>query len=142
MKPGGKQRLDQILVERGVVETRQKAQAIIIAGNVLVNSQKIEKPGQTVALDARIEVLGTMPFVSRGGYKLDAALTAFHIDVNGKVAIHIGASTGGFTDSLLQRGAARVYAVDVGATQLDWRVRTDPRVIVNDQTNVRYLSHN
>lgn len=139
MKPAGKQRLDQVLVERGLVETRQKAQAIILAGNVLVNNQKVEKPGHTIPLDAAIEVLGTMPFVSRGGYKLDAALTAFNIDVTGQVAIDIGASTGGFTDSLLQRGAVRVYAVDVGATQLDWRIRTDERVVVKDHTNARHL---
>jgi 23S rRNA (cytidine1920-2'-O)/16S rRNA (cytidine1409-2'-O)-methyltransferase len=140
MKPAVKQRLDQLLVERGLIETRQKAQAIILAGNVLVNNQKVEKPGHTVPLDAAIEILGTIQFVSRGGYKLDAALAAFNIDVTGKVAIDIGASTGGFTDSLLQRGAARVYAVDVGATQLDWRIRTDERVVVKDHTNARHLA--
>jgi 23S rRNA (cytidine1920-2'-O)/16S rRNA (cytidine1409-2'-O)-methyltransferase len=136
-----KLRLDQLLVERGLVESRQKAQALILAGSVLINKQKVEKPGHSVPSDASVEILGGLPFVSRGGVKLDAALTQFNIDVSGKVAIDIGASTGGFTDSLLQRGAMRVYAVDVGATQLDWRVRTDPRVIVKDQTNARYLAH-
>ena len=140
MKPAGKQRLDQLLVDRGLVESRQKGQALILAGSVLVNKQKVDKPGHSVAIDANIELLGSMPFVSRGGVKLDAALTDFGIDVNGKVAIDVGASTGGFTDCLLQRGAARVYAVDVGATQLDWRIRTDPRVVVKDQTNARRLT--
>jgi 23S rRNA (cytidine1920-2'-O)/16S rRNA (cytidine1409-2'-O)-methyltransferase len=140
MKPAGKQRLDQLLVDRGLVESRQKGQALILAGSVLVNKQKVDKPGHSVATDANIELLGSMPFVSRGGVKLDAALTGFGIDVNGRVAIDVGASTGGFTDCLLQRGAARVYAVDVGPTQLDWRIRTDPRVMVKDQTNARRLT--
>jgi 23S rRNA (cytidine1920-2'-O)/16S rRNA (cytidine1409-2'-O)-methyltransferase len=140
MKPAGKQRLDQLLVDRGLVDSRQKGQALILAGSVLVNKQKVDKPGHSVVVDAEIDILGSMPFVSRGGFKLEAALTAFKIDVNGKVGIDIGASTGGFTDCLLQRGAARVYAVDVGATQLDWRVRTDPRVVVKDQTNARHLT--
>jgi 23S rRNA (cytidine1920-2'-O)/16S rRNA (cytidine1409-2'-O)-methyltransferase len=140
MKPAGKQRLDQLLVDRGLVDSRQKGQALILAGSVLVNKQKVDKPGHSVVVDAEIDILGSMPFVSRGGFKLDAALTTFNIDVTGKVGIDIGASTGGFTDCLLQRGAARVYAVDVGATQLDWRVRTDPRVVVKDQTNARHLT--
>jgi 23S rRNA (cytidine1920-2'-O)/16S rRNA (cytidine1409-2'-O)-methyltransferase len=140
MKPAGKQRLDQLLVDRGLVDSRQKGQALILAGSVLVNKQKIDKPGHSVAVEAEIEILGSMPFVSRGGFKLDAALTGFRIDVNGKVGIDIGASTGGFTDCLLQRGVARVYAVDVGATQLDWRIRTDPRVVVKDHTNARHLT--
>ena len=135
-----KQRLDQLLVERGLADSRQKAQALILAGSVLVNHQKLEKPGQSVPVDSVIEILGTLPFVSRGGVKLDAALTHFRIDVSGKVAVDIGVSTGGFTDCLLQRGASRVYAVDVGATQLDWRIRTDPRVIVKDHTNARHLA--
>ena len=101
----------------------RKRQALILAGNVLVNRQKVDKPGHTVAVDADIELFGVMPYVSRGGFKLAAALTGFGMDVIGKVAIDIGASTGGFTDCLLQRGAARVYAVDVGQTQLDWRIR-------------------
>jgi 23S rRNA (cytidine1920-2'-O)/16S rRNA (cytidine1409-2'-O)-methyltransferase len=140
VKPAGKVRLDQLLVERGLADSRQKAQAMILAGNILVNRQKAEKPGHAVAADVEIEVLGEMPFVSRGGYKLDAALSQFHIGVSGKVAIDIGASTGGFTDCLLQRGAARVYAVDVGSTQLAWKIRTDPRVVVKDHTNARHLA--
>jgi 23S rRNA (cytidine1920-2'-O)/16S rRNA (cytidine1409-2'-O)-methyltransferase len=142
MKAAGKQRLDQLLVDRGLAETRQKAQALILAGSVMVGNQKAEKPGHAVALDADVEVTNPLPFVSRGGHKLDAALTTFGIDVTGKVAVDIGASTGGFTDCLLQRGAARVYAVDVGDTQLDWKIRTDPRVIVRDRTNARHLSAN
>jgi 23S rRNA (cytidine1920-2'-O)/16S rRNA (cytidine1409-2'-O)-methyltransferase len=133
-------RLDQLLVERGLADSRQKAQALILAGDVLVNRQKAEKPGHAVAPDVEVELLGVLPFVSRGGYKLDAALTHFGIDVTGKTAIDIGASTGGFTDCLLQRGAAKVYAVDVGATQLAWKIRTDPRVIVKDHTNARNLT--
>jgi 23S rRNA (cytidine1920-2'-O)/16S rRNA (cytidine1409-2'-O)-methyltransferase len=137
---GDKLRLDQLLVDRGLVESRQKAQALILAGSVLVNKQKQEKPGHAVPAAAEIEILGNLPFVSRGGFKLDAALTHFGIDVTGKVAIDIGSSTGGFTDCLLQRGASRVYAVDVGVTQLDWRLRTDPRVVVKDHTNARHLT--
>ena len=140
MKPAGKQRLDQLLVDRGLADSRQKAQALILAGCVLVGNQKMEKPGHAVAPDAVVEVIGTLPFVSRGGVKLDAALTHFGINVTGKVAIDVGASTGGFTDCLLQRGASRVYAVDVGDTQLDWKIRTDPRVVVRDRTNARHLA--
>jgi 23S rRNA (cytidine1920-2'-O)/16S rRNA (cytidine1409-2'-O)-methyltransferase len=135
-----KLRLDQLLVDRGLAESRQKAQALILSGSVLVNHQKQEKPGHSVPATARIEILGNLPFVGRGGFKLDAAITQFGIDAAGKVCIDIGASTGGFTDCLLQRGASRVYAVDVGSTQLDWRIRTDPRVIVKDHTNARHLT--
>ena len=138
MKPG-KQRVDQLLVERGLAESRQKAQALILAGSVLVNNQKALKPGQTVAEDSPLELLDQLPFVSRGGVKLDVALTRFQIDVKNRVCIDIGASTGGFTDCLLQRGAIRVYAVDVGATQLAWKLRTDSRVVIRDRTNARYL---
>jgi 23S rRNA (cytidine1920-2'-O)/16S rRNA (cytidine1409-2'-O)-methyltransferase len=137
MKAAGKQRLDRLLVSRGLAESRQKAQALILAGNVLVNRQKIEKAGHPVAPDSEIDLLGQLPFVSRGGIKLDAALTHFGIDVVGMICVDLGASTGGFTDCLLQRGAARVYAVDVGSTQLDWRLRTDPRVIIKDHLNAR-----
>lgn len=139
MKGQGKQRIDQLLVERGLAESRQKAQALILAGSVLVNNQKAEKPGQTVAADVQIQLLDQLPFVSRGGLKLDAALSHFGVDATGAVCIDIGSSTGGFTDCLLQRGAARVYSVDVGATQLDWKIRTDPRVVVKDHTNARHL---
>ena len=140
MKAAGKQRIDQLLVERGLAESRQKAQALILAGSVLVNKQKAEKPGQTVAFDAEIQLLDQLPFVSRGGLKLNAALSHFGVDVRGAVCIDIGSSTGGFTDCLLQHGAARVYAVDVGSTQLDWKIRTDPRVVVKDHTNARHLT--
>jgi 23S rRNA (cytidine1920-2'-O)/16S rRNA (cytidine1409-2'-O)-methyltransferase len=139
MKSPGKQRIDQLLVDRGLVESRQKAQALILAGSVLVNNQKAEKPGQTAAIDAHLQLLDQLPYVSRGGLKLDAALTRFGVDVNGAVCIDVGSSTGGFTDCLLQRGAARVYAIDVGPTQLDWKIRTDPRVVVKDHTNARHL---
>jgi len=136
---GGKQRIDQLLVERGLAESRQKAQALILAGQVLVDKQKVEKAGQAVGAGSAIELLGQLPYVSRGGLKLEAALRDFHIDVTGKVCLDIGASTGGFTDCLLQHGALRVYAVDVGASQLDWKLRTDGRVVVRDHTNARYL---
>jgi 23S rRNA (cytidine1920-2'-O)/16S rRNA (cytidine1409-2'-O)-methyltransferase len=139
-KAAGKLRLDQLMVDRGLAESRQKAQALILAGNVLVNQQKVEKPGHAVPVDAQVELLAVMPFVSRAGVKLDAALTHFAVDVRGKVALDIGASTGGFTDCLLQRGAARVYSVDVGDTQLAWKIRTDTRVVVKDHTNARNLT--
>jgi 23S rRNA (cytidine1920-2'-O)/16S rRNA (cytidine1409-2'-O)-methyltransferase len=140
MNRPGKQRIDQLLVERGLAESRQKAQALILAGSVLVNHQKADKPGQSVPADAEIQLLDQLPFVSRGGLKLDAALSQFGVDVTGSVCIDIGSSTGGFTDCLLQHGAAKVYAVDVGSTQLDWKIRTDPRVVVKDHTNARHLT--
>ena len=132
-------RLDRLLVERGLAESREKAQALIMAGEVLLNGQKAAKPGQAAAPDSAIEVLAKPPFVSRGGLKLAAALKEFAIDVNGSVCLDIGSSTGGFTDALLQAGAARVHAVDVGAGQLDWRLRTDPRVVVHEGINARAL---
>ena len=132
-------RADQLLVERGLAESRQKAQALILAGSVLVNRQKVSKAGQAVDPDAAVELLDQLRYVSRGGLKLEGALARFGIDPSGWVCVDIGASTGGFTDCLLQHGAARVYAVDVGATQLHWRVRTDPRVVVRDHTNARSL---
>ena len=134
-----KARIDQLLVDRGLAESREKAQALILAGEVMVNGQKADKPGRTVAADARVEVTGRLPYVSRGGIKLAAALDAFGIDVRGMVAIDIGASTGGFTDCLLQRGAARVHAVDTGAGQIDWKLRTDARVVLHENVNARYL---
>jgi 23S rRNA (cytidine1920-2'-O)/16S rRNA (cytidine1409-2'-O)-methyltransferase len=139
MKRAAKQRIDQLLVDRGLAESRQKAQALILAGNVMINAQKAQKAGQVVPVDSTVELLDQLPYVSRGGFKLAAALDRFQIDPGGKTCLDIGASTGGFTDCLLQRGAARVYAIDVGASQLDWRLRTDPRVIVRDHTNARYL---
>jgi 23S rRNA (cytidine1920-2'-O)/16S rRNA (cytidine1409-2'-O)-methyltransferase len=135
MKP----RLDRLLVERGLAPTREKAQALIMAGSVLVDGRKAAKPGQPVDAEAPIEVLAGPPFVGRGGLKLDAAIAHFAIPVAGRVCLDVGASTGGFTDCLLQRGAARVHAVDVGAGQLDWKIRNDPRVAVHEKLNARYL---
>ena len=135
MKP----RLDRLLVDRGLAATREKAQALIMAGEVLVDGQKARKPGQPVDHASRVEVLAQPPFVSRGGLKLDAAIAHFGIEVAGRVCLDVGASTGGFTDCLLQRGAARVHAVDVGTGQLDWKIRSDPRVVVHEKLNARYL---
>ena len=132
-------RLDRLLVERGLAESREKAQALIMAGSVLLNGQKATKAGQSTEPDATLEVLARPPYVSRGGLKLDAALRRFMIDVSGKVCLDIGSSTGGFTDVLLQAGAARVHAVDVGAGQLAWQLRTDPRVLVHEGVNAREL---
>lgn len=135
-----KQRIDQLLVDRHLAESREKARALILAGHVLVNGQREDKAGHTVAADAQIEVLEQPRFVSRGGLKLEAALDRFGVDVQGKICLDVGSSTGGFTDCLLQRGAARVYAIDVGTGQLDWKLRNDSRVIVQEQVNARYLS--
>ena len=135
-----KQRIDQLLVDRKLADSREKARALILAGQVLVNGQKMEKAGHAVAADSRVELLDQPRYVGRGGLKLEAALDHFHIGVEGKVCLDIGSSTGGFTDCLLQRGAARVYAIDVGTAQLDWKLRNDPRVIVREQVNARYLS--
>jgi len=134
-----KTRLDRLLVDRGLVESREKAQALIMAGEVLLNGQKASKPGQAVDGDAAVEVLARPQYVSRGGLKLAAALQHFAIDVAGKVCLDIGSSTGGFTDALLQAGASRVHAVDVGAGQLAWRLRTDPRVRLHEGINAREL---
>ncbi len=134
-----KARIDQLIVERGLAESREKARALILAGQVLVNGQKSEKPGHSVPNDARVEVLERMPYVSRGGFKLAAALEHFLINATNYVCLDVGSSTGGFTDCLLQRGAARVWAVDVGHGQLDWRLRNDPRVVVREGVNARYL---
>jgi 23S rRNA (cytidine1920-2'-O)/16S rRNA (cytidine1409-2'-O)-methyltransferase len=134
-----KTRLDRLIVERGLTESREKAQALIMAGEVLVNGQKAAKPGQPVPDDSRIEILARPPYVSRGGLKLAGALRHFAIDVAGRTCLDIGASTGGFTDVLLQAGAVRVHAVDVGAGQLDWKLRTDPRVVVHEGINARAL---
>src|SRR5580692_3379472 len=130
-----KTRLDRLLVDRGLVDSREKAQALIMAGEVLLNGQKASKPGQPVDADAALEVLARPPYVSRGGFKLAVALKHFAIDVAGKICLDIGSSTGGFTDALLQSGAARVHAVDVGAGQLDWRLRNDRRVMVHEGIN-------
>ena len=135
-----KVRLDQLLVDRRMVSSREKAQALILAGHVLVNGQKGTKPGQQVAMESQIEVLELPKYVSRAGAKLEAALRHFQISVQDKICLDIGSSTGGFTDCLLQHGAARVYAIDSGTGQLDWKLRNHPRVIVREQTNARYLS--
>ncbi len=138
-KSKSKERLDKLLVARGLTETRAKAQALILAGQVFSGQQRLDKAGQLVAIDAPLTIKETMPFVSRGGLKLAAALDRFQIDVTGNVCLDIGASTGGFTDCLLQRGAARVTAIDVGHGQLDWKLRQDARVEVREQVNARYL---
>src|SRR5437764_328928 len=123
-----KQRLDRLLVERGLAASREKAQALVLAGDVLIDGQKASKPGQSVPVETAIDILRRPAHVSRGGQKLAAALEHFGIHVDGRVCLDVGASTGGFTDCLLQNGAARVYAVDVGSGQLDWKLRNDPRV--------------
>ncbi|WP_375196093.1 TlyA family RNA methyltransferase [Sphingobium sp.] len=136
-----KVRADQLLVDNGLAESRARAQALILAGLVFLGDRKIEKAGQQVAPDAELEVKGRdHPWVSRGGIKLAHALEHFHIDVTGTVAIDVGSSTGGFTDVLLTHGAARVYAVDSGTNQLAWKLRSDPRVIVHEQTSARILT--
>jgi len=135
----GAQRLDMLLVERGLAQSREKARALILAGQVLVQGQKADKAGHSVSIDSKIEVLESPKYVGRGGLKLEAALDHFRIEPAGKVCLDIGSSTGGFTDCLLQHGAARVYAIDVGTAQLDWKLRNDPRVIVHEQLNARYL---
>ncbi|MDP2932474.1 MAG: TlyA family RNA methyltransferase [Chloroflexota bacterium] len=133
-----KRRLDVLLVEKGMVESRAKAQGLIMAGEVMVEGKAVIKSGTLVAEDAAITVAKPPPFVSRGGLKLDHALDQFQVDVAGRVAADIGASTGGFTDCLLKRGASRVYAIDVGSGQLDYRLRRDPRVVVMEGVNARY----
>ncbi len=139
--PGGKERIDTLLVARGLAETRERAQRLVLAGLVFAGATRIDKPGTRVAADAALVVRGAdHPFVSRGGVKLAAALDAFALDVRGAVALDVGASTGGFTDCLLQRGARRVYAIDVGYGQLAWKLREDSRVVVLERTNVRDLT--
>ncbi len=135
-----KQRLDIALVERNLVESREKAQALILAGKVSVDRQKADKPGRAIASDARIEVAQPLKYVSRGGLKLEAALAHFNVRVKDCICLDIGASTGGFTDCLLQQGAARVHAVDTGAGQIDWKLRNDSRVILHERVNARYLT--
>ena len=137
-----KSRLDKILVDRGLVASRERAQAMILAGKVLVNEQKIEKSGAQVEDDCAIRLLGEdWKYVSRGGVKLESALTHWSIAVNGKRCLDVGASTGGFTDCLLQHGAGRVIAVDTGYGQMDFRLRQDPRVRLLEKTNARFLTH-
>src|SRR5512140_1776469 len=134
-----KMRLDLLLVERGLAESRAKAQALIMAGEVRVEGEVALKPATSVDSAARVQVEQGPRFVSRGGEKLDAALEAFAVDPRGRVCADVGASTGGFTDCLLQRGAAKVYAIDVGKGILHWKLRNDPRVVVMEQTNARYV---
>jgi 23S rRNA (cytidine1920-2'-O)/16S rRNA (cytidine1409-2'-O)-methyltransferase len=135
-----KSRLDLLLVARGLAPTRQRAQAMILAGRISVDGVRIDKAGASIDAEADVRVAGpAMPYVSRGGLKLQAALDAFAIDPSGQVCLDVGASTGGFTDCLLQRGARRVYAVDVGHGQLDARLRQDPRVVLRERLNARYL---
>ena len=136
-----KTRLDVLLVDKGLAESRQKAQAIIMAGQVFVSQQKVDKPGTAVLNDADIEVRGHgLRYVSRGGLKLEKAMQCWPITLAGKTCADIGASTGGFTDCMLQNGAQKVYAVDVGYGQLDWKLRNDPRVVCFERTNARYLT--
>lgn len=132
-------RIDRLLVDRGLVESREKAARLILAGDVLVDGQRVDKAGALVPGDADVELRGRSPYVSRGGEKLAHALDHFKVQLQGRICIDVGASTGGFTDCLLQRGAARVYAVDVGKAQLDDRLRKDPRVVVMEETNARAL---
>lgn len=139
MAKSPKERLDKLLVERGIVPTRTKAQAHIMAGDVLVDGSKASKAGELVPVSAEIELTQPLPYVSRGGYKLVGALDAFGIDPTGRTCADVGACTGGFTDVLLQRGARRVYALDVGYGQLDWKLRQDERVVVIERTNARYV---
>jgi len=133
-------RLDVLLVARGLAPSREKAQALIMAGLVLVDRQKADKPGRAVKDEAAIELLGQTKYVSRGGLKLEAALEHFQVDPRGRVCLDIGTSTGGFTDCLLQHGAARVHAVDVGASQMDWTLRQDARVVLHEHCNARHLT--
>lgn len=135
----GKIRLDLLLVERGLAESRAKAQALIMAGQVRVDGQMVDRPASNVAQEAKVTVNQGPRFVSRGGEKLDAALTAFGVEAAGRVCADVGASTGGFADCLLQRGAAKVYAIDVGKGLLHWKLRADPRVIVMEETNARFV---
>lgn len=132
-------RLDLLLVTRGMAGSRAQAQAMIMAGRVQVNGETVRRPAALISAEARVELIEKPPFVSRGGEKLEAALTAFSIQVSGRVCADLGASTGGFTDCLLQHGAARVYAIDVGKGLLDWKLRQDRRVVVMEETNARYL---
>ncbi|MEK7715565.1 MAG: TlyA family RNA methyltransferase [candidate division NC10 bacterium] len=139
MKRMARARIDRLLVDRGLVEGREQAARHIMAGEVLVDGKRVDKAGALVASDAAVELQGRAPYVSRGGEKLIHALETFQVKVAGRVCLDVGASTGGFTDCLLQRGAVRVYAVDVGTAQLDAKLRKDPRVVVMEQTNARAL---
>ena len=136
-----KERLDVMLVKRNLAESREKAKAVIMSGNVFVDGQREDKAGSTFSPDVNIEVRGhTLPYVSRGGLKLEKALANFDVDVKDCVCTDVGSSTGGFTDCMLQNGAKKVYAIDVGRGQLDWKLRNDPRVVCMEKTNIRYVT--
>lgn len=137
----GKIRLDQLIFDKGFAESREKAKAIIMSGNVFINGQRADKPGMQVSPDMEPDVrIKELPFVSRGGYKLDKALRVFNVDPADRICIDCGASTGGFTDVLLQHGAKKVYSVDVGYGQLAWKLRNDERVVNLERTNIRYIT--
>ena len=136
-----KERLDVLLVRRNLAASREKAKAIIMSGNVFVDGQREDKAGTTFPEEVQIEVRGhTLPYVSRGGLKMEKALKHFDVSVEGKVCTDVGSSTGGFTDCMLQNGARKVYAIDVGRGQLDWKLRQDPRVVCMEKTNIRYVT--
>lgn len=139
MSPKKKDRLDNILVNRGLVPTRAKAKGMILAGDVLVDGERVDKAGTSVLLDAEIEIIHGLPYVGRGGFKLAGALAHFNINLLGRICADVGACTGGFTDVMLQKGASQVFAIDVGYGQLDWSLRQDKRVTVMERTNARYL---
>lgn len=136
-----KKRLDILIFENGLAASREKARAVIMSGNVYIDNQKADKPGMLVDAAANIEVRGNVcPYVSRGGYKLEKAIKSFGVNLKDHICMDIGASTGGFTDCMLQNGAARVYSIDVGYGQLAWKLRTDPKVINYERTNIRYVT--
>ena len=136
-----KMRIDTLLTTRGLVESQGKALRLLMAGEVMVDQRRVDKPGTRVPVDAEVVLVKKLPFVSRGGLKLEAALDGFELNIQGVVALDVGASTGGFTDCLLQRGASKVYALDVGYGQLSWKLRQDHRVVVMDRTNIRYVKN-
>lgn len=137
-----KERLDVVLVNKGIFKSRENAKGSILAGEIFVDGLRVDKCGQKIKINSDIEFKGkNMPFVSRGGYKLDKAIKAFGIELNNKVCLDIGASTGGFTDCMLQNGAKKVYAIDVGYGQFAWKLRVDPRVVCMERTNVRYVTN-
>lgn len=142
MQPVKKVRADELLVQKGLVTTRSRAQTLIMMGKVFYNGKKIEKSGETLPIDGHVEIKEDLPYVSRGGLKLEAALKHFQIDVNGKITMDVGASTGGFTQCLLNRGAKKVYAIDVGYGVLDVKLRNDERVVNLEKTNIREMSNN
>lgn len=135
-------RLDILLVEKGLADSKEKARALILEGMVYVNGVKVTKAGTPIDVTAAVKVLKKIPYVSRGGLKLEAALKNFNIELKGKTAMDIGASTGGFTDCLLQHGIKKVYAIDVGYGQIAWKIRNDPRVVLLEKTNIRHLDKN